>query len=171
MKTILMAMLLLGTVLHASPSVPTENVPVCPADTLTQRFQTFKGTLPLPMTGKCYPRRHTLTKGRGIHLKGTPGAFAVAVADGIVASVFTYNGMRNVLLRHGHYLTMYCNLDSCLVSQGDSVTAGGWLGTVHTDRDDGTLLYFEMRKERTPLDPFEWLYPGKLLRQDTKAVP
>ena len=39
-----------------------------------------------------------------------------------VAAVFQLNGLFNVLIRHGNYISVYCNLSSASVKSGDTVS-------------------------------------------------
>ncbi len=66
-----------------------------------------------------------------------------------------------VLLRHGEYLTVYAGLNNLRVRKGDKVKAGQLLGDVFSDPADGnrTKLHFEVRHEKTKLDPSKWLKP------------
>ena len=96
---------------------------------------------------------------KGIDLQGKPGAKARAVFNGKVAAIFQLNGLFNVLVRHGQYISVYCNLSSTSVKQGDDVTTRQELGTVFTDtsNDNRTVLHFQLRKERDKLNPERWL--------------
>lgn len=138
---------------------------------LTGSFESNKGRLLFPVEGKynvvgTFGRsRHTnLSKveieNSGIDIETTPGAGARAVYDGVVSSIFYMEGYHNiVMVRHGEYLTVYTNLDNLNVKKGDKVKTGQKLGRIYTDPDDenGTVLHFEVRKERTKLNPLNWV--------------
>ncbi len=96
----------------------------------------------------------------GIDFETTPGASARAVYDGVVSMIIVMEGYQNVVLvRHGEYLTVYAGLSDLRVRKGDSVKAGQLLGTVFSDPADNnrTKLHFEIRHEKTKLDPGQWL--------------
>lgn len=65
--------------------------------------------------------RNVKLDNKGIDIQGKPGAQARAIFDGKVAAVFQLNGLFNVLIRHGNYISVYCNLSSASVKTGDTV--------------------------------------------------
>ncbi|MDE6368795.1 MAG: peptidoglycan DD-metalloendopeptidase family protein [Muribaculaceae bacterium] len=138
---------------------------------LTGSFESNKGKLPFPVTGKYSIVSHfglnshrevsnVQVNNSGIDIETAPGSTARAVFDGEVSSVFHVNGYRNVvMLRHGNYLTVYAGLDALSVKKGDKVKAGQTLGTIYSDPEDGnrTQLHFEVRRERAKLNPEDWV--------------
>jgi len=62
-------------------------------------------------------------------------------------------------VRHGNYLTVYANLSDVFVKPNEKVKTGQALGRIFTDSEDGntTILHFELWKERTKLNPENWL--------------
>ena len=94
---------------------------------------------------------------KGIDIKGKPGAQARAVFNGEVSAIFQYNGLNNILVRHGNYISVYCNLSSVSVSKGSKVNTRTVLGTIHTDSSGNTVLHFQLRKETAKLNPELWL--------------
>ena len=62
-------------------------------------------------------------------------------------------GSMGVLVRHGSYISVYCNLASVSVSRGQKVSVRQVLGTVGKDN----ILQFQLRKERAKLNPEQWL--------------
>ena len=58
-----------------------------------------------------------------------------------------------VLVRHGAYISVYCNLKSVSVSKGQKVSTRQTLGTVGRDN----ILQFQLRRERDKLNPEVWL--------------
>lgn len=96
----------------------------------------------------------------GIDIEAQPGASARAVFDGEVTRIFVVEGYHNVVLvRHGEYITVYCGLANVSVAKGSKVKAGQTLGSIFVDSADSnrTLLHFEVRHERSTLNPEEWL--------------
>ena len=96
---------------------------------------------------------------KGIDIQGKPGAQARAIFNGKVAAVFKLNGLFNILVRHGNYISVYCNLSSASVKQGDDVTTKQTLGQIFSDGADNgrTVLHFQLRKEKEKLNPEPWL--------------
>lgn len=138
---------------------------------LTGSFESNKGKLPYPIGGSCrvvrafgkqrHPElRHVMTDNGGIDLEAPHGAVARAVFAGKVSAVFSQPGYGMVVMvRHGHYLTIYVGLESLTVATGTEVKAGQALGIVADDTDGGgrALLHFEIRHEKTKLNPMDWL--------------
>jgi septal ring factor EnvC (AmiA/AmiB activator) len=94
---------------------------------------------------------------KGIDIRGKAGAKARAIFDGEVSAIFKYNGLSNVLVRHGNYISVYCNLSSVSVAKGSKVKTRGEIGTIHADASGNAVLHFQLRKETTKLNPEVWL--------------
>ena len=65
--------------------------------------------------------------------------------------------MTNVLVRHGSYISVYCNLSSASVQRGQKVKARQSLGPVATDASGNIILHFQLRRETTKLNPEAWI--------------
>lgn len=135
---------------------------------LSGSFERNRGILPMPITGPYvivshYGQyavdglRNVKLDNKGIDIKGKPGAQARAIFDGEVSAIFQYNGLNNILVRHGNYISVYCNLSSVSVAKGSKVGARTVLGTVHTDSSGNAVLHFQLRKETAKLNPELWL--------------
>lgn len=137
---------------------------------LSGNFANNRGKLPMPITGAYIITSHygqysveglrnVKLDNKGIDIQGKPGAQARAIFNGKVAAVFKLNGLFNILVRHGNYISVYCNLSSALVKQGDDVThqtdpRTNLLGWADNGR---TVLHFQLRKEKEKLNPEPWL--------------
>lgn len=137
---------------------------------LSGNFASNRGKLPMPITGAYIITSHygqysveglrnVKLDNKGIDIQGKPGAQARAIFNGKVAAVFKLNGLFNILIRHGNYISVYCNLSSASVKQGDEVTTKQNIGTIFSDGADGgrTVLHFQLRKEKEKLNPEPWL--------------
>lgn len=135
---------------------------------LSNVFEQNKGRLPIPITGAYVIVGHygqyqvdglknVRLDNKGIDIKGKSGAQARAIFDGEVSAIFQYNGLSNVLVRHGSYISVYCNLQSVLVRKGSKLKTRDTIGQVHTDKEGNTILHFQLRKEVTKLNPESWL--------------
>ena len=137
---------------------------------LSGSFVSNKGKLPMPVTGSYmitskYGQyaveglRNVKLDNKGIDIQAKPGANARAIFDGKVAAVFQLNGLFNVLIRHGSYISVYCNLSSASVKAGDTVKTRQSIGTVFSNKADNnrTVLHFQLRKEKDKLNPEPWL--------------
>lgn len=152
-------------------ATPLETYSMSKADReLSGNFANNRGKLPMPLTGAYiivshYGQyaveglRNVKLDNKGIDIQGRPGAQARAIFDGKVAAVFRLNGLFNILIRHGNYISVYCNLSSASVKQGDNVTTKQTLGEIFSDGADGgrTVLHFQLRKEKEKLNPEPWL--------------
>lgn len=135
---------------------------------LTGSFVSNKGRLLFPVAGTYtivsrFGRSnydnldHVEVNNSGIDISVPAGTAVRSVFDGEVSSVFFLNGYENiVIVRHGQYLTVYAGLGKINVSKGAKVKAGQTIGTVATI-NGRTVLHFEVRKERTKLNPLEWV--------------
>ena len=135
---------------------------------LNGTFEQNKGRLPVPITGQYMlgnrfgiynvpGMKNVQLDNKGTDYVGRPGARARAIFDGVVTSVFQFSGTRNVLVRHGSYISVYCNLSSTIVQKGQKVRARDILGTVANDGSGNCTLHFQLRKETTKLNPEAWI--------------
>lgn len=133
---------------------------------LNGNLEQNKGRLPVPITGPYrIDRRFGLTHvtasvvldNKGVNYQGQAGAHARAVFDGEVSAVFQLGSLRNVLVRHGSYISVYCNLSSTIVTRGQKVKARDILGTVAPDDKGNFILHFQLRKETAKLNPEQWI--------------
>lgn len=133
-------------------------------------FQANKGKMPVPITGaylivdKFGERNAVEGKGSvminngGITFKGVKGAKARSIFEGTVSTVFHHNDYTCVLVRHGKYISVYCNVENVRVKSGDTVKSGDIIGDVTTDAGDGNpRLLFQLYSEKTLLNPANWL--------------
>ncbi len=127
-------------------------------------FEANRGRLPMPVTGSCRIVSHygqnaieglkgVTLDNKGINILGTAGCQARAIYDGEVSAVFSYGGTTGVIVRHGIYLSVYCNLRSVSVSKGQKVSTRQTLGTVGEDN----ILQFQLRRNAAKLNPEQWL--------------
>ena len=131
---------------------------------LNGSFQANKGRLPMPITGSYFISAHygqynveglrgVQLDNKGINITGQPGAQARSVFAGEVTAIFSLGGMQNVIVRHGSYMSVYCNLASCAVKRGQKVSARQLLGRVATDASGKCTLQFQLRREGEELNP------------------
>lgn len=133
---------------------------------LNGNLEQNKGRLPVPITGPYrIARRFGLTQvtagvtldNKGTNYMGQSGARARAIFDGEVSAVFQLGSLKNVLVRHGSYISVYCNLSSTIVTRGQKVKARDILGTVADDGQGNYVLHFQLRKETAKLNPEVWI--------------
>ena len=126
-------------------------------------FEANKGRLPSPVAGGrivSHFGQHgveglpgVVLDNKGINILGSQGCAARAIYDGEVSAVFDAGGTMGVLVRHGAYISVYCNLKSVSVSKGQKVSTRQTLGVVGRDN----ILQFQLRRERNKLNPEVWL--------------
>lgn len=133
---------------------------------LSSNFEANRGRFPMPITGP-YKIVNTFGQNRveglkgttmkdikGINIKGQPGAKARSIFDGEVSGVGGYAGSMIVIVRHGNYLSVYCNLSSVSVTRGQKVSARQTLGTIGGEG----IMQFQLRKLNGALiNPSSWL--------------
>ena len=131
---------------------------------ISGNFESNRGRLPMPITGAYrivshfgqynVEGLHNVTlDNKGINIKGESGAQARSIFDGEVSGVFSFGGTMVVMVRHGSYISVYCNLASVNVHRGQRVSTRQSLGRVGTDN----ILQFQLRKETAKLNPESWL--------------
>ncbi|MBO7067755.1 MAG: peptidoglycan DD-metalloendopeptidase family protein [Bacteroidaceae bacterium] len=135
---------------------------------LNGTFEQNRGRLPVPITGQYMIGNHfgkynvpgltnVQLENKGTNYVGRPGARARSIFAGEVTAVFQFGGSRNVLIRHGSYISVYCNLSSVIVSKGQKVNAKDIIGTVADDGTGKCVLHFQLRKETAKLNPEQWI--------------
>ena len=97
---------------------------------MSGNFESNRGRLSFPVTGSYRimnrfgtntvtdVKGHVTLDKKGIDIKGQPGANVRCIFDGEVSAVFSYSGTTVIIVRHGSYLSVYCDLASVSVSRG-----------------------------------------------------
>lgn len=94
----------------------------------------------------------------GITFEGSKGAKARCIFEGKVTAVLDTGNYTFVLVRHGKYISVYCNLDNVRVRGGEEIKTGDIIGDVAVDAKEGNpRMLFQLRQEKQKLDPAEWL--------------
>lgn len=157
-----------------SKSTSKKNTPAYKADAgvdaMSGSFLSNKKKLPMPITGpylvvENYGVKNAVSgKGNvpintgGITLEGSKGAKARCIFDGKVTAVLDTGSYTFVLVRHGKYISVYCNLDNVRVSGGENIKAGDIIGDIAVDAKEGNpRMLFQLRQEKAKLNPSEWL--------------
>ena len=131
---------------------------------ISGNFESNRGRLPIPITGpyrivshfgqyNVEGLRNVTLDNKGINIRGEAGAQARSIFDGEVSAVFSFGGTMVVMVRHGSYISVYCNLASVNVSRGQKVNIRQSLGRVGQDN----ILQFQLRRETAKLNPESWL--------------
>ena len=96
----------------------------------------------------------------GVLIAAPAGATIKAVADGTVVFADWMTGYGNILIvDHGNgYMSLYAHADGLLKDPGTPVRRGDPVATVGTSGgQDQAALYFELRRNGTPVNPASWL--------------
>ena len=143
---------------RAPLTMPSEDVRI------SGNFESNRGRLPMPITGPYRVVSHfgqynveglhgVTLDNKGINIRGEQGAQARSIFDGEVSAVFSFGGTMVVMVRHGSYISVYCNLSSVSVHRGQKVSTRQILGRVAGDN----ILQFQLRRETAKLNPESWL--------------
>lgn len=139
------------------------------ARALTGSFMDNKGGLPWPVSGVVteeYGTRvnevhGTKTMSPGITIQTSPGEAVNAVFRGTVARVTIMPGYGScAIVRHGEYMSVYCNLSSLYVRENDQVRAGQRIAHAGTPSEPlGAALFFGLFTGDGHTNPQPWLQP------------
>ena len=139
------------------------------AKALATKFESNKGKLPWPVKEGIVVRRFgkqphptfpgIIINGTGLHIVTSRGSNAEAIFNGEVLNVLVGSGgTKNVLIRHGNYITSYNNLENSYVKKGDKIKVGQNIGRIFTDKvSKKTKLVFVLFKNTTRLNPASWM--------------
>jgi len=104
--------------------------------------------------------KYVVVSNPGIDITTQANAKARSIYKGEVTKVLAIPGGNwAVIIRHGNYLTVYSNLSEVYVKAGQSVEIKEEIGTIFTDQSDDnkTVLKFQLWRERTKINPEDWL--------------
>ncbi|MBL7930817.1 MAG: peptidoglycan DD-metalloendopeptidase family protein [Bacteroidia bacterium] len=136
---------------------------------LSEDFSNNRGKLPWPVSKgvicETYgEHEHPAIKGfvmfnNGVEICATKGTQARAVFEGEVTSIaVSPTGGKLVIIRHGEYLSVYCNLEDVLVKTGQKVSVKQPIGVVQYNEDeDKTSMNLQIWKGQKTMDPSGWL--------------
>lgn len=135
---------------------------------LNTSFVNNKGKLPWPVAKGAkvsdfgnYPHPDVpsvMIENHGIDIMVESGTSVRAVFEGVVTSIMPIMGTTVVMVRHGEYLTVYQNLATVSVKNGDKVSTKQTIGTVAKNTSSNTYeLHFEIWKNDRYVNPNEWL--------------
>ena len=132
---------------------------------LSGNFESNRGRLPMPVSGGYQivhrfgmnhvddVKGHVTLDKKGIDIKAQPGSPVRCIFDGEVSAVFGYAGTTVVIIRHGNYLSVYCDLASVSVSRGQKVNTRQTIGRLGSEG----LMQFQLRRGNEKLNPEGWL--------------
>ncbi len=127
-------------------------------------FETMKGKLKWPVNGKIITRfgsekKEGKLKWNGVRIAAPAGTGVSAIGPGkvIFADWFRNLGLL-VIIDHGNgFMSLYGHNETLAKKAGDLVSMGEQISSVGDTGGQGeTALYFEIRREGTPLNPDQW---------------
>ena len=127
------------------------------------RWPVEQGRITARFGNQQHPTLRTITQNTGIDITVPNGTNVEAVADGEVSKIFWLPSFGNlVILNHNEgFRTVYAHLSEIVVDEGDKIREGDSLGK-SGESLAGSVLHFEIYKEREKLDPERWLRPRGL---------
>lgn len=134
---------------------------------LSGSFRQNRGSLPWPASGvvtgafglRTHPVHGTRTRSIGIEIATSAQTPVRSVFDGKVERIFAMPGYGTcVMVSHGDYATIYGNLSSVQVRQGQQLRAGEALGRSGTSAEPlGAGVFFALFASGQAEDPLPWL--------------
>ncbi|WP_294959165.1 peptidoglycan DD-metalloendopeptidase family protein [uncultured Flavobacterium sp.] len=155
---------------EAKAPVSSSKIALTPEDKiLAADFKANRGRLPWPVEkgfislgygDQPHPLHPSITvHNSGVEITTEDGASARAVFAGEVSKVIVLSPVNKaVVIQHGDYFTVYQNLSSVSVSQGDKVATKQTIGRVRTSGDTGkTIIKFLILQNTSNNNPEGWL--------------
>ncbi|CAM4047189.1 peptidoglycan DD-metalloendopeptidase family protein [Flavobacterium branchiophilum] len=136
----------------------------------SDNFKNSKGKLPWPVEhgtvslrfgDQRHPEYPSLTiHNSGVEISTEPGANARAVFAGEVTQVQVVSPVNKaVIIKHGDFFTVYQNLKTVNVREGDKVFIKQNLGQIRTNGDTGkTIIKFMISQNTTYANPANWIH-------------
>ncbi len=136
---------------------------------ISQNFKSSKGKHKWPVENGIIIQEfgkhpHPLIKGvminnEGIDIGTEKDSKVKTIFEGEVKKVFAVPGANMaVIVRHGHYLTLYSNIVNVRVMQGDKINSDFYIGDVYfSENDKGSMLHLRIYEETKVLNPKNWL--------------
>jgi septal ring factor EnvC (AmiA/AmiB activator) len=132
-----------------------------------EEFMSLKGRLNWPVKSGKVIRKFgknknvklkTVTINYGVDILTTDNTQVHSVAEGVVSAIDWIPGYGSVIIvtHRDSYRTVYGHLGEILVSEGDEIKGGDIIGTVDKSLE-GSILHFEIWKERDHQNPETWL--------------
>lgn len=135
---------------------------------LSSSFEANKGKLPWPTSQGVIVSQYGVHKhpevtgavieNKGIDIRTTKGSAVRSIFKGEVSRVAKGpTGLLVVIIRHGEYMSVYANLKSVSVKNGQKVDTKQSIGVVSTNEDGVSEYKFQIFKGTHHLNPSIWL--------------
>lgn len=96
----------------------------------------------------------------GIDIKVIDNTEVKTIFDGEIKRVIAIPGANmSIIIRHGHYLSVYSNIINVTVRNGDKVKKGDVIGNVYSSdiSENSRVLHFRIYEENNKQNPIYWL--------------
>ncbi|MFA4839078.1 MAG: peptidoglycan DD-metalloendopeptidase family protein [Candidatus Neomarinimicrobiota bacterium] len=131
-------------------------------------FQQSQGRLGWPVQGEIisrfgvqkHPTLKTVTENSGIDIKAKQGAPIKTILDGVVTTITYIRGFGNtIIIDHGSgFYSVYSHIENVSVYENQYISKDTVIASVGDSGTlSGSMLHFEIWKNRTKLDPEKWL--------------
>jgi len=107
-----------------------------------------------------HPTFDTYVTKKGIEIQAREGSPIHSVSSGniVYADWLKGYGLVAIVDHTNGFYSLYAHASKLLVAEGNAVTMGQMIGhTGDTGVTENDVLYFELRKGTTPIDPLKWL--------------
>ncbi|MFV0392616.1 MAG: murein hydrolase activator EnvC family protein [Paludibacteraceae bacterium] len=103
--------------------------------------------------------KYVTINNKGTYFRSPSGTNARAVYDGVVTRRFSLPGSGSaVIVQHGSYRTVYGNLSTVYVREGEKISAKQPIGRIFTDEESGQAeLQFQIWNGNSMLNPESWI--------------
>ena len=134
---------------------------------ISDNFKANKGRLPWPVEKGAitlgygnqphpvYPS--LIVHNSGIEISTESGSNARCVFKGEVTQVQKVGNKFAVIIKHGDFFTIYQNLSTVSVTDGENVSAKQNIGKIKTDSEGKTVLKFKISQNTTYTNPSQWI--------------
>jgi len=131
-------------------------------------FQQSQGVLGWPVQGEIisrfgvqkHPILKTVTENSGIDIKAKQGTPIKTILDGVVTTITYIRGFGNtIIIDHGSgFYSVYSHIENVSVYENQYIAKDTVIASVGDSGTlSGSMLHFEIWKNRTKLDPEKWL--------------
>lgn len=152
----------------STSTVSSSEFAMTPAEkALASTFKNNRGRLPWPVEkgyisgrygNQPHPSVPNITiENHGVEITTEKQAVVRAVFEGEITEIQVLGGTRVVFIRHGDYISVYQNLSSVSVKQGQKISTKQAIGTVAENREGQTVLKFYLTQNNNFQNPQSWL--------------
>ncbi|WP_177761580.1 murein hydrolase activator EnvC family protein [Flavobacterium sp. I3-2] len=135
--------------------------------TLSNSFKTNRGRLPWPVEKGFISMKYgdqplpgmpnVTVHNSGVEITTESGSSVRAVFEGEVFKIQNIGNIKLVYIRHGEYVSIYQNLSSISVSDGQKVSTKQKIGTISNNHEGKAVLKFVISQNDTFMNPESWI--------------